>query len=91
MIAAKGGFPEEEKPQDDGESKGAPSAAQSEVDKSDMKPEEGAGEITDPALQEFVESSPFFICKSNSEDIANITHLALTVSLLDLQPPNRSK
>jgi hypothetical protein len=84
VIASKGGFPkteEEIKAEEEAKEKGeAPPPAEAEEPKAD-------GKIEDPTLKEFVDEGKFLICKSNSEDIANITHLALTVTLLDLKKP----
>ncbi len=83
MIVNKGGFPKEEVKEEPGADGGeAPPPAEPEQPEAD-------GKIEDPTLKEIVDGGKFFICKSNSEDIANISHLALTVSLLDLQPPKR--
>ena len=38
-------------------------------------------EIQDSALSEIVNSEKIFLCKQNSEHIANISHLLLTVTL----------
>ena len=84
VIKSKGGFPPEEDKKEeapDGEApKEAPPPAEPEQPEAD-------GKIDDPNLKAFVDEGKFFICKPNSEDIANITHLALTVTLLDLTPP----
>ena len=38
-------------------------------------------EIQDSALSEIVNSEKIYLCKENSEHIANISHLLLTVTL----------
>lgn len=80
VIKAKGGFPPEEDEQKEGE--------EGQPEKQPEEPQEEAdGKIDDPNLKSFVDEGKYFICKPNSEDIANIAHLALTVTLLDLKPP----
>lgn len=67
----------EEKKQEgegDAEDKIAPSQAASTTG-----PE--GGEIQDAQLKEIVGSEKIYLCKQNSEHIANISHLLLTVTL----------
>jgi hypothetical protein len=75
VVMSKGGFPGEPKTDQDGDG---------QVDEAANKAD---GKIQNPTLAKFVQNDKFFLCKSNSEDIANITHLALTLTLLDLKKP----
>lgn len=75
VVVRKGGFPGAAKNDQDGDG--------------DIETweERADGKIQDPYLYKIVAAHKFFICKNNSEDIANIAHLALTVTLLDLTKP----
>lgn len=88
VIVAKGGFPKEEKEEMKESTEAAPEA---EADKPEEEELQGDGQIEDPFLKDFADDGKFFICKSNSEDIANIAHLALTITLLDLKPPAKEE
>ena len=87
VIKSKGGFPPEEEKKAEGAEGEAPQDAPPPAQPEDPNQPQADGKIDDPALKSFVDEGKFFICKPNSEDIANIAHLALTVTLLDLTPP----
>lgn len=76
IVMKKGGFPGDRKDQD----------GDGQVDDPALK---GDGKIQDPILANFIQNNKFFLCKNNSEDIANIAHLALTITLLELKKPQQ--
>jgi hypothetical protein len=88
IIAAKGGLPEDEEEQEEVEERKRGSGEGDEEDRvgsnnrdePQEKPKE-AGEITDEDLKGIVAEQKMFLCKQNSEHIANFTHLLLTVTL----------
>ena len=79
VVLKKGGFPGVAKNDQDGDGD------------IETRAERADGKFDDPYLASFVQQNKFFICKNNSEDIANISHLALTVTLLDLKKPEKKK
>ncbi len=89
VIVAKGGFPQDE--EENKEMSEAVDDAQTEGKEQEEEKPKADGRIDDPFLKGFVDEGKFFICKSNSEDLANITHLALTVTLLDLKPAKQDE
>lgn len=81
IIAAKGGLPEDEPAE---EEKKGDEAEDEEGVGSKKPPQETApvgGDIKDADLAAVVGEQKMFLCKQNSEHIANISHLLLTVTL----------
>ena len=83
IIASKGGLPEDDDYQ---EEEKKPAGEGDEEDniggkkKQENAPPEG-GEINNQTLKQIISEEKVYLCKQNSEHIANITHLLLTVTL----------
>jgi hypothetical protein len=82
IISAKGGlFKEEEEPE---EKKGDAEGDAEDNIGGDKKTQQAAPEgreINNSQLKDIVSEQKIYMCKQNSEHIANITHLLLTVTL----------
>lgn len=82
IIAAKGGLPDDEE-QDEPKGKEGEGDAEDNIGgakKGKVNAPKG-GKITDGELSKIVSGEKIYLCKQNSEHIANITHLLLTVTL----------
>jgi hypothetical protein len=83
IIASKGGLPEDDDQEDHKANKDGEGDAEDNI--GGAKKESGSapegGQIRDSELSQLVSDEKIYLCKQNSEHIANITHLLLTVTL----------
>ena len=82
IIAAKGGLMADEDDHEEQKHEGE-GDAEDKIgdDKKNQKQAPEGRDIQDASLSEIIGSEKIYLCKQNSEHIANISHLLLTVTL----------